>query len=109
MCGVLLALYLAALGFSAGKIGFLIAIGLGSGALATVVVSRVADRLGRRRLLVAIGLLTAVGGVALALGQSFMVLAAASFVGMINGMGRERGAAVALEQAIFRDLSADDG
>ncbi|MDH3198215.1 MAG: MFS transporter, partial [Candidatus Krumholzibacteria bacterium] len=109
MCGVLLALYLAALGFSAGKIGFLVAIGLGSGALATVVVSRVADRLGRRRLLVAIGLLTAAGGVGLALGQSFMALAAASFVGMINGMGRERGAAVALEQAIFPQTTDDAG
>jgi MFS family permease len=99
MIGVLLGVYLASLGLGAGTIGLLVSAGLAGAAVATVVVTVAGDRLGRRRALLAIALLGAAGGVALALSSHLAVLAAAAFLGMVNGMGRDRGAALALEQA----------
>ena len=67
LMGVLLGIYLSRLGQSSLEIGFVIAAGLGGSALATVVMSLAADRMGRRCFLVLLSLLTTVGGLALAL------------------------------------------
>jgi len=101
LTGVLLALYLAQAGLSAGAIGAIVAAGLAGGAAATLLVTLGADRLGRRVTLLTLGALTAAGGVALALASDFWVFFAAAFFGMVNGMGRDRGGAVALEQAML--------
>ncbi|MDE2293439.1 MAG: hypothetical protein KGL53_15265, partial [Elusimicrobia bacterium] len=60
-----------------------------------------ADRAGRRGTLFASALLAALGGAGLAAAPSFPALAAAAFLGMVNGMGRDRGGAYALEQSIL--------
>jgi len=101
LTGVLLALYLAQAGLSAGAIGVVVAAGLGGGAAATLVVTLGADRLGRRATLLGLALLTAAGGALLAAASTFWVFLAAGFFGMVNGMGRDRGGAVALEQALL--------
>lgn len=99
LTGVILGIYLARAGFHAAFIGVAVAAGFGGAALATLVVSYRADRFGRRRTLIVLSLLGALGGgVAWVTTQPLVLLIA--FAGMINGMGRDRSAASALEQAV---------
>lgn len=107
MIAVLLGIYLADLKFSATQIGFVIAIGLGGAALASVCVTMIGDRLGRKRSLIALSLLSAMGGVAAAFSSSFVAIAASAFIGLVNGMGRDRGAAPILEQAMLPAMTTD--
>jgi len=58
-------------------------------------------------MLVLLGLLGAAGGVGVASASAFSVLAGMAFLGMANGMGRERGAALVLEQSIVPTLGTD--
>jgi MFS family permease len=101
MTGVLLGVYLQRLHFSAFAIGAVIAAGLAGGALAALLATVAADRIGRRRFLFAIALLGAVGGGVVAFASAQAAIFAAAFLGMINGMGRDRGAALVVEQAIL--------
>src|SRR5206468_11326475 len=61
MIGVLLGIYLAKVGLDPARIGFVIAAGLTGGAVATLIATLRGDRLGRRRLLVALALMGVVG------------------------------------------------
>jgi len=107
MIGVILGIYLARLGLDPAHIGVVIGAGLSGAALATLVATLAGDRLGRRRFLITLSLLGAVGAVAAAGASSALAIGAAAFVGMLNGMGRDRGAALALEQAILPATGAD--
>jgi len=101
LIGVLLGVYLAKLGLDAGSIGLIVSAGLGGAAAATFLVTFLGDRLGHRRVLLAVTLLSAAGGVALALSSHPLILGAAALIGMVNGMGRDRGAALVVEQAVL--------
>ena len=109
MAGVLLGLYLARLGFAPAAIGLVLSAGLAGATLALLVVTWAGDRLGRRRTLVALSLLSAGGGLLAALGSDTAAIFAAAFFGMLNGMGRDRGAALVLEQAILPATTDDAG
>ena len=61
LTGVVLAIYLSRVGFSATRIGIVIGTGLAGAALATLFVSFHADRIGRRRTLVVLSLFGALG------------------------------------------------
>ena len=108
--GVTLGIYLAALGLTAIAIGVLVGAGLAGAATATLAQSVCADRIGRRRTLIALAILTSLGFVAFALTRtsSLMTLAPIAFLGMLNGMGRDRGAAAALDQAILPGTTSED-
>jgi MFS family permease len=67
LTGVVLGIYLFRVGLSSFNIGMVIAAGLAGSALATVGVTTKADRVGRRRTLVVLSLLGAMGALALAL------------------------------------------
>lgn len=101
MMGVLLGIYLARMTFTPAQIGVVIGIGLAGATLAALLVTFAGDRLGRRRLLFWLGLLSALGGAVAALVSSPLAVGCAAFIGMLNGMGRDRGAALVLEQAIM--------
>jgi len=101
MMGVLLGIYLARMAFSAAQIGVVISSGLAGAAVAALLVTLAGDRLGRRRLLFWLALLSSLGGVAAAFYSSPMAVGIAAFIGMLNGMGRDRGASLVLEQAII--------
>lgn len=105
--GILIGVHLARLGLDAGSIGAVVSAGLAGSALATLVAMTSADRLGRRRFLVAIMALAAAGTVAFAFAGGFFALALLAFVGMLNGMGRDRGAALVLEQAALPATTSD--
>lgn len=108
LVGVTLAIHLADVGFTATQIGLLIGVGLAGSSLATVMVSLRGDLWGRRRILISLALLSAVGYLALAAFTSAAALVPLAFVGMLNGMGRDRGAASALDQAILPETVPDE-
>jgi len=105
--GVLLAIHIAANGLDAGAIGAVVAAGLAGAALAALIVTVAGERIGRRRALVALSFLGAAGGTLVAFAEGAVPLAAAAFLGMVNGMGRDRGAALILDQAILPGLVSD--
>ena len=106
MVGVLFGLYLARGGLHAGQVGLVVAAGLAGLAAGTFLVSFWADRIGRRRTLMVLALATGLGGWGVALFPSFPVLVAVAFFGMVNAMGRERGALFSLEQAILPETAS---
>ncbi len=107
LMGVVLGIYLFRVGLSSFTIGFVIATGLAGAALATIIVSFAADRLGRRRSLLHLSLLTSIGGLALALSPALTALLTMAFIGMLNGTGTDRSASFALDQAIVPGLAPD--
>jgi len=107
MIGVLLGVYLGRLGVGPAEMGFVVGAGLAGAACATVVATLAGDRLGRRRFLASLALLGATGAAVAAAASSAAVIGAAAFVGMLNGMGRDRGAALVLEQAVLPATATD--
>jgi MFS family permease len=109
MSGVLVGLYAAELGLGARGVGVVISAGLLGVALGTLAVTLYAERLGRTRCLIALAVLSVAGTAAFALSPTAWMLAPAAALGMVNGMGRDRGAAFSLEQALLPDLTDERG
>ena len=109
LLGVLLAVYLSRTGFSPTAIGFVLAAGLVGSSAATAAISRYGNRFSRRRLLIAAAVLSAMGGIGLAFVHSPSALVPVAFLCMLNGMGTDRSAAFAMEQALIPGLVADRG
>jgi predicted MFS family arabinose efflux permease len=106
--GVLIALHLARRGLSVSQIGLIVGIGIAASAAGTVIAGLRGDRWGRRRSLVGIGLLTGLGYIAMAFAESVFVLVAIAAAAMVNAMGRDRGPASALEQALLPATTSDE-
>jgi len=107
--GVLMGLYLARRGVNGGELGAVVSAGLLGATTAAFVATMFGDRIGRRRLLIALAGLSALGTLVFVLGTGSVVLAVAAFFGMLNGMGRDRGAALVLEQAALPGTTTDQG
>jgi len=105
--GVLLGIYLSQVGLEPKAIGLVIAAGLFGAACATLVVTLGGHRFERQKLLVALALFAGGGGLLVALASAPALLAAFAFLGMVNGMGRDRGASLVLEQAILPATAPD--
>jgi len=101
MMGVLLGIYLASLDLDTKAIGVVIALGLAGAAFSTLLVTFFSDRFGRRRTLLVLTILSVLGALMLALSASVLTLGIAAFLGMVNGMGRDRGAALVVEQSVL--------
>ena len=108
LVGVVLAIYLSQIGLSTAAIGAVIGSGLAGAAVATLIVGLHGDTFGRQRTLIAIAVLGALGFLAFAVSSRFAVLITVAFLGMVNGMGRDRGAATALEQAILPETTGPE-
>ncbi|MEO7118284.1 MAG: MFS transporter [Candidatus Limnocylindrales bacterium] len=96
---VVLALYLAAIGLDGLHIGLILTLTLLGDAAVSLWLTIHADRLGRRRILVAGALLVVVAGVVFALSNDFWVLLLAAIIGVISPSGNEVGPFLAVEQA----------
>jgi MFS family permease len=107
MGAVLLGIYLAQRGVSLAEIGVVLSAGLAGGFAAMLLVSLRADRWGRKRILLLLSVLGTTGGVLLAFAETFPLALAAAVLGMVNGTGRDRGAAFVLEQAILPQFTED--
>lgn len=107
LLGVVLAVYLSRVGVGATGIGLVIGAGLLGACVATATVAWGGLHIGYQAALVMLSFLAALGGMALAALPSFPLLLLLAFVGMINGMGTDRSAAFALEQAVIPSLVPD--
>ena len=101
LAGVVLGLWLAELRLSPAAAGLVVGAGLGGGALGVLLVTLFGARLSPRAALLAIGATAAVGAALLLVARAPLVLATVAFLGMVNGMGRDRGAASVLEQSLL--------
>jgi MFS family permease len=107
MLGVLLGLYLARLHFDGAAIGLVLSAGLAGATAAVLLATLAGDRLGRRRTLLGLALLAAAGGLGAVLFDSLGAVLAVALVGMLNGQGRDRGAALVIEQAMLPATTSD--
>jgi MFS family permease len=107
LLGVVLGVYLSREGFSATAIGLVIAAGLAGMATGMLFITFKADHLGRRRTLISLSLLSALGAIPLIFHVGLPSLLALAFVGMLNGMGSDRSPSFALEQAMIPGLVSD--
>src|SRR5687768_10749688 len=98
---VVLGLYLKELGLPAWAIGVVFTAAIGGGGVMTGLLSAIADRLGRRKVLVLGAVLMALAGLVFAVTDNWLVLAAAAIVGTVSPSGREVGPFLSIEQAML--------
>jgi MFS family permease len=109
MIGVLMGVFMAHLDFDLARIGSVVGAGLFGCATAALVVTLIGDNIGRKRSLLVLSLLAACGGLGFALTAHPFAAGAAAFLGMVNGMGRDRGASLILDQVILPATVDDAG
>jgi MFS family permease len=108
LLGVVLGVFLYREGYSSTAIGLVIAAGLAGAATGTVFITFKADRLGRRRTLFALSLLTAAGLLPLIFHFGLPAMVLIAYLGMLNGMGSDRSPVFAMEQATIPGLVSDE-
>jgi MFS family permease len=96
---VILVLYLARLGFNGAAIGLILSLTLAGDTIVSLWLTTHADRLGRRRILIAGAALMAAAGIVFAITDQFVLLLIAATVGVISPSGNEVGPFLAVEQA----------
>lgn len=104
---VVLALYLAQLGFSDYQIGFMLTCTLVGDAVISLGIATMADRLGRRRMLLVGAGLMIVAGLTFALTHHVLVLTLAATFGTISPSGGDVGPFLAIEQAALPQTVPD--
>ncbi len=102
---ILLALYLDKLGFSLVQIGAFLSVGVAGSAVFAFLVTLIAEKVGRRRLLVIFTLMPAAAGLAMVFTNDFLPLMFVAFLGSIPGAGGAGGAIQPLEQASLPDTA----
>jgi MFS family permease len=101
---VLVAIFLITLNFTKIQVGFVVSAGLIGGALGNLITTFLADRFGRKKVLIFYALINALSVVALCFATNFYTLLCIAFFGMLNARGKDRGVAVILETAILPSL-----
>jgi MFS family permease len=104
---VVLVLYLVGLGLTETDTGFLLTATLLGDTLVSLVVTTQADRIGRRRMLIAGAVLMAAAGVAFALTRQMWLLVIAGTIGVISPSGQEVGPFLPIEQAALAQVVPD--
>ncbi|HEY7062034.1 MAG TPA: MFS transporter [Chloroflexota bacterium] len=104
---VVLGVYLSTLGLSVEAIGGIFTASLAGGAAMTLMLTSVADRLGRRQILLLGAALMAAAGVVFALTDQVIVLTLAAVLGTISPSGKEVGPFLSVEQAILPQTTSD--
>jgi MFS family permease len=99
LMSVVLVLHLAAAGLTESQIGLLLTLTLLGDAAISLYITTHADRMGRRRMLLASAVLMMVAGAMFASTRSFVFLLLAATVGVISPSGNEVGPFLAVEQA----------
>jgi MFS family permease len=107
LLGVLLGLDLAARGFDAAETGLVVGVGLAGAAAAVLIATVAGARLGERRLLVMLTVAGGAGALVASVATHPWLVVVAAFVGGMNGVGRDRGAQLVLEQAMLPSTTAD--
>ena len=106
---LVLALYFQAQGLSDAKIGLFMTLTLLGDVVVSLLLTLVADGLGRRRTLMLGALGMAVSGAVFATTDSYVVLLAAAIVGVISPSGNEIGPFRAVEESTLAQLIGERG
>jgi MFS family permease len=104
---VVLMIYLAGLGLSEARIGLLFTLTLIGDTLISLWITTSADRLGRRRMLIAGSLLMVFAGVLFTATDNFLLLLAAATIGVISPSGYEVGPFLSIEQSALSQIVPD--
>jgi MFS family permease len=107
LLSVVLALYLAQIGLAEREIGLLLSLTLAGDVAISLWITSIADRFGRRRMLVLGGLLMIFAGALFLSTRFFWLLAVSAMVGIISPSGNEIGPFLSIEQAALSQLVAD--
>lgn len=102
---LVLALYFAALGHSDTKIGLFLSLMLVGDVGVSLLLTLVADSLGRRCILISRGLLMTLSSVVFATTSNYWILLLAAIVGVISPSGNEIGPFRAIEESALAQLS----
>jgi MFS family permease len=100
---LILVLYLAEVGLNERETGLLLTMTLVGDTLISLWITTTADRIGRKRMLIAGSALMVLGGVVFAGTSSFVPLLVAATIGVISPSGNEVGPFLAIEQAALAD------
>src|SRR5512137_115202 len=104
---VVLVLYLNQAGFNTAQIGVLLTLTLIGDTLISLWITTQADRIGRKRMLLAGAGLMLLAGVVFALTQNYIFLVLAAMIGVISPSGNEVGPFLAIEQASLAQIVSD--
>ena len=104
---VVLVLYLDQAGFGTAQIGLLLTLTLLGDTLISLWITTQADRIGRKRMLLAGAGLMLFAGVVFALTQNYILLVLAAMIGVISPSGNEVGPFLAIEQASLAQIVSD--
>lgn len=104
---VVLGLHLAAVGLSDTQIGAVLSLTLFGDALISLPITIIADRVGRRRMLLVGAGLMIFAGLVFALTNNIAVLVIAAIIGTISPSGNEVGPFLAIEQAALPQTTTD--
>jgi MFS family permease len=104
---VVLVLYLAETGLSAFGIGALLTATLIGDIIVSLWITMVADRIGRKKMLMLGSMLMILGGVVFVLTKNPVVLTLAAIIGIISPSGNEIGPFLSIEQAALSQLVSD--
>jgi MFS family permease len=104
---VVLVLYLAALGLNKGVIGLLLSLTLIGDAAISLWMTTTADRIGRRRILMAGAALMLLAGLLFAVTDRVALLLIAAIIGVISPSGYEVGPFLPVEQAALSQIVPD--
>jgi MFS family permease len=107
LLSVVLVLYLIELGLSEGQVGLLITLTLAGDTLISLWITTHADRIGRRRMLIASTMLMILAGIVFVMTRNFLVLMLAATIGVICPSGNEIGPFLPIEQAALAQLLPD--
>lgn len=105
---VILALYLTQLGLSEAQVGLLFGLTLAGDAAISLWLTTNADRLGRKRMLLAGAALMLLAGLVFAISQDYVLLTLTAIIGVISPSGNEVGPFLAIEQASLTRLIPDE-
>ncbi len=96
---VILVFYLVSLGLTTAQTGLLLTLTLAGDIVVSLYLTTRADRIGRRRMLIAGAMLMAAAGLAFAFTRNFLFLIIAGTIGVISPSGNEVGPFLSIEQA----------
>ena len=104
---VVLVFYLVGVGLSEAQAGLLLSLTLVGDTAVSLFLTTQADRLGRRRMLIAGAALMTIAGVVFAASRTFWILLLAGIVGVISPSGQEVGPFLPIEQASLSQVVSD--
>jgi MFS family permease len=104
MLSVVLVLYLTGVGLTDAQTGLLLTLILVGDTAVSLFLTTQADRLGRKRTLIAGAVLMAAAGLAFALTHNFVALVIAGTIGVISPSGNEVGPFLSIEQAALSEV-----